>query len=101
MEELSKDIPEPRVKSVTITIFLYALHASYKRKRRSHIAYAVFVNRDPIIFYSKQKSTVESSTFLGEFITMKTCKEHIIGLRFKLQIFGIYIVGPAIMLNDN
>ena len=34
MEELPKDMPEPRGKSVTITTFVDALHASDKRTRR-------------------------------------------------------------------
>ena len=32
---------------------------------------------------------------------MNTCTEHIISLRFKLQMFGVDIDGPDIMLNDN
>ena len=32
---------------------------------------------------------------------MKTCTAHIISLGFKLQILGIDIDGPPIMLNDN
>ena len=53
------------------------------------------------MFYNKRQSTVESSTFSSEFIAMKTCTEHIIALRFKLQMFEVDIDGPAIMLNDN
>ena len=63
MESLPKDIPEPRGKPITVTAFLYASHASDKITRISHTGYLVFVNRAPIVFYSKQQSTVESSTF--------------------------------------
>ena len=34
MKELQKDMPKPRGKSVTITAFVYASHASDKRTRR-------------------------------------------------------------------
>ena len=94
-------MPEPRGKSVTITLFVDASHASDNRTRRSHKDYVIFVNRAPIIFYSKRKLTVDSSTFSIKFIAMKTCTEHIILLRFKLQMLGIDIDGPAIMLNES
>ena len=32
---------------------------------------------------------------------MKTCMEHGISLRFKLQMYGVDIDGPSIILNDN
>ena len=92
---------EPRGISVTITSFVDAEHASDKRTIRSHTGYAIFVIRSTILFYRKLQSMVESSTFSNEFISMNTCTEHIIELRFKLQMFGVYIDGPAIMLNDN
>ena len=98
MEELTKDMSEPRDKSVTITVFVDTSHELDKRKRRSHTGYVIFVNRSPIIFYSKLNSTVDSSTFSSESIAMKKCTQHTIGLIFKLQMFGIYIDGPAIML---
>ena len=72
-----------------------------KRTRISHTGYVIFVNRSPIVFYSKQQSTVESSTLSSEFIAMKTYTEHITALRFRLRIFELDIAGPAIMLNDN
>ena len=54
MEQLPKDIPEPRGKSVSITAFVDASHASDKKTIRSHTGYMVFVNRSPIVFYSKR-----------------------------------------------
>ena len=73
MEELTKDIPEPGSKSVTITAFVDASHASYKRTRLSHIGYVIFENRVPIIFYSKPHSTIESSTFQVHLYPFKKC----------------------------
>ena len=101
MEELPKGIPEPRGKSVTITEYVYVSYASDKRTRISHTGYVIFVNRSPIVFYSKQQSTVESSTFSSEFIAMKICMKNVIGLRFKLRMFGVDVGGPAIMFNYN
>ena len=71
----NQNIPESRGKSVTITEFVYASHASYNRTRRSYTGHVIFVNKAPILFYSKRQLTVESSTFSSELIAMKTCKE--------------------------
>ena len=72
-----------------------------KITRRSHTGFIIFVNRAPIIWFSKRQSTVESSTFSSEFIAMKTCTEHIMALRFKLRMFGIPLYGPTDVLCDN
>ena len=61
----------------------------------------IFINRAPIIWHSKRQNTVESSTFTSEFIAMKACMERIVGIRFKLQMFGIPIDGAADVLCDN
>ena len=53
------------------------------------------------MFYSKRQLMVESSTFSSEFIAMKTCTEHIIASIFKLQMFGLDIDVPTIILNEN
>ena len=44
---------------------------------------------------------MESSTLLSKLIALKTCVEHIIGLIFKLRIFGIPTDGETRVLNDN
>ena len=91
-------MPKPRGKLVTITAFV---DASYNRTKVSHKGYVIFVNRAPIIFYGKRQSADDSSTLSSEFIAMKTCTAHIISLGFKLQMLGIDIDSPPIMMNDN
>ena len=91
----------PRGCFVIITAFVDASHVPDKRTRWSHTGFIICVNRAPVIFYSKQKSTVESSTFSSKFIALKTCVEKIIGLCFKLRMFGVPINGPALVLNNN
>ena len=46
---------KPRGKSVTINEFVDPSHALDNRTRRSHTGYVIFVDRAPIIFYSKQQ----------------------------------------------
>ena len=65
------------------------------------INFIIFINRAPIIWYSKAQTTVESSTFSSEFIALKTCTEHISALRYKLRMFGVPIDGPTDVLCDN
>ena len=81
--------------------FVDASHAANKVNRKSHTVYIIFANRAPIVWYSKHPNTVESSTFTSEFIAMKTCMERIIGVRFKLRMFGIPLSGPTDVLCDN
>ena len=100
-EELPERMPPPLGVSVRITAFVDASHAANKVTRRSHTGYVIFINRAPIIWYSKRQNTVESSTFSSEFIAMKTCMECIVALRYKLRMFGIAIDGPADVLCDN
>ena len=90
-----------RVKYKNNCIFVDASHATNKATRRSHSGYIIFINRAPVVWFSKRQNTVESSTFSSEFIAMKICMEHVVALRYKLRIFGIPVDGPADILCDN
>ena len=59
------------------------------------------VNRAPIVWFSKRQNTVETSTFGSEFIAMRQAVEQIEGLRYKLRMMGIDVVGPTNVLCDN
>lgn len=94
-------LPPPRGRPITITAFVDASHAANKVTRRSHTGFVLFINRAPVIWYSKRQNTVESSTFSSEFIAMKICVEHIIALRHKLRMFGVPVTESAKVLCDN
>ena len=100
-EQMPERMPQPRGRPVTMTAFVDASHAANKVTKRSHTGFIIFVNRAPIIWYSKKQNTVESSTFSSEFIAMKTCMEHIVALRSKLRMFGVPIDGAANVIADN
>ena len=93
--------PEPLGRSVSITAYVDASHAANKVTRQSRIGFILFINRAPIIWFSKRQNTVKASTFSSEFIAAKCCVEHITALRFKLRMFGIPIDGPAKIFCDN
>ena len=79
--------------AVEFNIFVDASHTSEKKTRQSHTVHIIFVNRAPIIWYSKREANVDSSTFGRKFISLKTCVEQFIAWRFKLRMFGIPING--------
>lgn len=101
-EPIPPGTPEPRGRGPCIlTAFVDAAHASNRVTRRSHTGYLIFLNRAPIIWYSKRQKTVEASTFSSEFIALKACTEAIIALRYKLRQFGVAMDVPANVLHDN
>ena len=102
-EELPPDhlLPQPRGRCIMTIAFVDASHAANKVTRRSHTGFIIFINRAPIIFYSKRQNTVESSAFSSEFIALKTCIEHVTALRFKLRMLGLPIDDSTKILCDN
>ena len=94
-------MPKPRGRSVTTTAFVDSSHAANKITRRSHTGFLIFINRAPIIWYSKRQNTVESSTFSSEFIALKACTESITALRYKLRMFGVPVDDSTKVLCDN
>ena len=100
-EKLPPDMPEPRGKSVVTTCFVDADHAGCKATRRSHSGIIIFVNRAPILWYSKRQTTVETSTFGSEIVAMRIAIELVEGLRYKLRMMGIKIEAPTTVLCDN
>ena len=100
-EMIPHDRPQPRGNSIRITAYVDSDHASNQATRRSHTGYIIFINRAPILWYSKRQNTVETSTFGSEFLAMKTVTEAIIALRAKLYWFGIPVDGPADVYADN
>jgi hypothetical protein len=100
-EELNPNMPEPKGKSVMISCFVAANHAGNVITRRSHTGIIIYVHSAPIIWFSKRQNTVESSSFGSEFVALCTAKDMLVALRYKLQMFGVPIGGPANVFCDN
>lgn len=100
-EAIPSNMPEPRGKPVVMTAFVDADHAGCKLTRRSHSGVLIFVNRAPILWFSKRQATVEASTFGSESIAMRQGIEMIEGLRYKLRMMGVPIDGPTNIYCDN
>lgn len=100
-EILPPRMPEPRGRSVRISMFCDAAHASCAVTRRSTTGIIFFVNRAPISWYSKRQNTIESSVFGSEFVAMKIAIEQNEALRYKLRMMGVPIDGPTSGFGDN
>jgi hypothetical protein len=100
-EAIPPDAPEVRGQSVSMSCFVDADHAGCRVTRRSHTGVLIFVNRAPILWYSKRQNTVEASTFGSEFIAAKIAVEMVEGLRYKLRMMGVQVDGPTNVFCDN
>ena len=100
-EPIPGDAPEPRGNVVSTHCFVDADHAGNRVTRRSQSGILLFVNRAPVIWYSKRQNTVETSTFGSEFVAMRISVELIEALRYKLRMFGAPIEGPTNVFCDN
>lgn len=100
-EEVPDNMPEPRGMGFVMRAKVDADHASDSVTRRSRTGFLVYLNCAPIHWWSKKQTSVESSSFGSEFIAMKQCCEYLRGLRYKLRMMGIPVVGPACIYGDN
>ena len=91
----------PHGQFVSTHCFVDSDHAGNTIMRQSQTGLLLFVNRAPIVWYSKWQNTIEASTFGSEFIAMRTAVEHVEALRYKLHMFSIPIEGPTNVFCDN
>jgi hypothetical protein len=97
-EDLPLNAPEPRRKEVHMYCFCDADHAGDRLMHHSQSGIILFLNRAPIIWYSKKQNTVEGSTFGSELVVMRIAVELILSLRYKLRMMRIPILTPCTTL---
>ena len=100
-EAIPSNMPEPRGQPVTTTCWVDADHAGCRMTRRSHTGIIIFVNRAPILWFSKRQATVESSTFGSETVALRQAIDMIEGLRYKLRMMGVPVEEPTNIYCDN
>ena len=98
---LPPNMPKPLGKTVQLNSFVDADLAGEQTTRRSQTGLIIYANMAPIVWLSKRQSTVEASTFGSEFVAMRSLVELLIGLRYKLRMFGVPIDGPCNVFCDN
>ena len=67
-----------------------ASHATNLVTRQSRTGVLIYVNKAPIIWYSKKQNSIETSSFGSEFMALKAGVELLEGLVYKLQMMGVY-----------
>jgi hypothetical protein len=82
-------------------VFVDANHAGNAVTRRSHSGVLIYLQNAPIIWQSRRQNTVETSTFGSEFVALRTARDLVVALRYKLRMFGIPLTGPARVFCDN
>mmetsp|Transcript_24287 Transcript_24287/g.34811 ORF Transcript_24287/g.34811 Transcript_24287/m.34811 type:complete len:297 (-) Transcript_24287:210-1100(-) len=92
-EKIPSNAPEPRGNYVQINAFVDANHAGNRVTCMSHTGILIYLNKAPIIWYSKAQATVDTSTFGSEFVAMRIAIELIESL--------VPIDGPANVMCDN
>jgi hypothetical protein len=100
-ESLPPNAPAPRGNAVQINCFVNADHAGVRMTRRSQTGVLAFLNRTPILWYSKAQNTVETSSFGSEFMAMYIAVELLESLCYKLRMFGVPLEGPVNTFCDN
>ena len=100
-EEIPTNMPESRGIGFVMRAKVDADHAGDTITRRSRTGFIIYLNSAPIYWMSKKQTSIETSLFGSKFIAMKHCCEHILGLRYKLQMMGIPYEGPAYIYGDN
>jgi hypothetical protein len=95
------DAPVTRGRPVSMYCFVDADHAGCKQTRRSHTGVILFLNRAPIMWFSKRQNTVETSTYGSEIVALRIAIEMIEGMRYKLRMMGVPIEGACKVFCDN
>ena len=100
-EELPPRMPEPLGNPVNIYTFVDANHVGNVVTRRSDTGILLYLQNSPIVWLSRRQNTVEMSTFGSEFVALRTARDLIISMRYKLRMFGIPLEVPAQVFCDN
>ena len=69
--------------------------------RRSRTGFFIFLNMAPISWSSKKQSTIETSTFGAECMSMKVAMETAQVIRYKICMRGVPLTEPTYMYGDN
>jgi hypothetical protein len=87
-EAIPPNAPDPLGKPVSIHCFVDTNLAGNVVTRRSQTGILIFINRAPVVWYSKKQNTVESSTFGSEIVALKNLIELLKSLKYKTTNAG-------------
>ena len=86
---------EPHGRTISIYSFVdYNLKGNIMT-RRSYNGIIVYIQKAPIIWFNKRKNKAKVDTFGSKLVALSIYKDLIVALRYKLQMFGVRLEGPA------
>ncbi len=100
-ESIPGDPPEPRGNAVSTHCFVDADHAGNRVTQCLQSGILLFVNRAPILWFSKQQNTGCQDIYIWKRVAMRIAVELIESLRYKLRMFGVPIEGATNVFCDN
>ena len=100
-EEMDDKLPEPIMKEIDTNIFVDSNHGHDLVTGKSVTGVIVFAGRTPVKYFSKRQSSVQTSTFGAEFISLKRAVEEAITIQYYLRSMGVLITKPTIIYGDN
>ena len=100
-EAIPPNAPEPRGKNVDLRIFVDSDRAGDQQTRCSRTVFIIYLNMEPIAWFSKKQSTIETSVFGAKFVAMKQGMEAFHCIWYKLRMMGVLLSGPSYVYGDN
>ena len=100
-EVLPKNMPQTCGMGFVMRSYVDADHAGDSITRRFRTGFLVYLNCAPVYWMSKKQTSVDTSSFVSEFIVVKHCTEYICGLRCKFFMMEIPCTSPAFIFGDN
>ena len=100
-EEIDEKIPKPLMKELDINIFVDSNHGHDLVTGKSITGVIIFVGRTPIKYFSRRQSSVQTSTFGAEFVSLKRAVEEAIEIRYYLRSMGVPVTKPTVIYGDN
>ena len=97
----SSNMPKPWGQGFIVIAYVDSDHAGDTVTRRPRTGFFIYCNNALVYWMSKNKGSIETSSFGSEFVAMETCTEFIKGLKFKIQMMGIQCDRPALIYGDN
>eukprot|EP00957_Ditylum_brightwellii_P099940 7615757-Ditylum_brightwellii.AAC.1 len=79
-ESINDQLYKPFFDEFAITAYVDSDHAHDKLTRRSITGLIIFVGCTPVLYQSKRQGAVETSTYMAEFLAMKTAVEKVMGV---------------------
>ena len=99
-EELPQNIPKAIHSSMALRVDFDSDNAGDQITRRSRTGFAVFFDKAPIYWFSKNQTSCETSNFGSEFMEIKQATEYVLGFHYNMFMTGIPVDGPLFIYGD-